>query len=182
MRTDTRARVHAQPAQELLGLPGGAGGFNWHEPHTDGSNSIAALMASGSGQVQYLEEGFRLRDGRVHGADKPISGSTSDRASIPFEVMAIEAIIFDFDGVLVETEEPEYLVWRHIWAEAGLDLPLEAWSSGIGTVPGKDACHPFFDLVARSGRNFDPDELRSRTRRMLAELLDAMELQPGVAQ
>jgi len=92
----------------------------------------------------------------------------------------IEALIFDFDGIIVETEEAEYLSWRQIWADAGVELSLEEWAVGIGTIHGDEGFHPYRDLVARSGRNFDPEELRIQHRRLVRDLLETAQLEPGV--
>lgn len=94
--------------------------------------------------------------------------------------MVIEALIFDFDGLIVETEEAEYLSWKQIWADAGLELNLEEWAQGIGAVHGDDGFHPSRELVARSGRSFDPEALRDRQRRQVQDLLRTAELMPGI--
>ena len=42
--------------------------------------------------------------------------------------MAILALIFDFDGLILDTETPEVEVWKAIYAEQGLEYPMEHWS------------------------------------------------------
>ncbi len=46
--------------------------------------------------------------------------------------MAVEAIIFDFDGVIIDTETPDYEVWRDFYQSRGLELPMELWLHRTG--------------------------------------------------
>lgn len=94
--------------------------------------------------------------------------------------MDIEAVVFDFDGVLVETEEPEYLAWRQIWSEAGLDLMLDEWCAAIGTVPELGGFDPYLELVSRSGQTFDQEEVLARRRALAARVTGTLPLRPGI--
>lgn len=42
------------------------------------------------------------------------------------------ALIFDFDGIVIASEEVIYETWREYFVAAGHDLPLELWSRCIG--------------------------------------------------
>jgi HAD superfamily hydrolase (TIGR01509 family) len=42
------------------------------------------------------------------------------------------AVIFDFDGLIVDTEMPEYLAWQAVYARYGLTLPLDSWLRNVG--------------------------------------------------
>ncbi|MHB1445456.1 MAG: HAD family hydrolase [Acidimicrobiales bacterium] len=95
--------------------------------------------------------------------------------------MTIQAVVFDFDGVILETEEAEYLAWRQLWEEAGVELSLEEWSAGIGTVPGAGGFHPYVELVRRSGRDLDHETVRARVRALITDHLSGRQMQPGVA-
>jgi HAD superfamily hydrolase (TIGR01509 family) len=44
----------------------------------------------------------------------------------------LKAIIFDFDGLILDTETPEYLAWQNIYQEYGHELPKDEWSKIIG--------------------------------------------------
>lgn len=44
----------------------------------------------------------------------------------------IKALIFDFDGLILDTETSEFLVWQSIYRERGHELPLERWGGIIG--------------------------------------------------
>ena len=45
----------------------------------------------------------------------------------------IKALIFDFDGLILDTETPDYEVWQNIYREYGFELPPEEWGKIIGT-------------------------------------------------
>jgi HAD superfamily hydrolase (TIGR01509 family) len=75
--------------------------------------------------------------------------------------MTLRALVFDFDGVVVDTEGPEFEAWRATWAEYGHELTLEEWVQCIGTVGGWD---PLDELGRRIGAGFDPDEANARRR------------------
>jgi HAD superfamily hydrolase (TIGR01509 family) len=75
--------------------------------------------------------------------------------------MALRALVFDFDGVVVDTEGPEFDAWRTTWADYGHELTLEEWVQCIGTVGGWD---PLDELGRRVGADFDPAEANARRR------------------
>lgn len=47
--------------------------------------------------------------------------------------MTIQAVIFDFDGLIVDTETHEYRVLEAIFQEHQAELPLEVWGQCVGT-------------------------------------------------
>ena len=44
----------------------------------------------------------------------------------------LRAVIFDLDGLIVDTETPEYLAWHAVHAEQGWPFPIESWRLNIG--------------------------------------------------
>ncbi|HKV43749.1 MAG TPA: HAD family phosphatase [bacterium] len=46
--------------------------------------------------------------------------------------MVIEAVIFDLDGLILDSETPEVLAWQAAYARYGLGFPLESWLKNIG--------------------------------------------------
>lgn len=68
--------------------------------------------------------------------------------SDPAERSAIRALIFDFDGLIVDTETPAFESWRQIYGEYGHDLALDVWSGALGTNHGFDAAAHLASLVA----------------------------------
>lgn len=73
----------------------------------------------------------------------------------------VRALVFDFDGVIADTEGPEYRAWVETWAEYGHELALDEWVQCIGT-NDPDGWHPLHALAARMGAGFDRDEANRR--------------------
>jgi HAD superfamily hydrolase (TIGR01509 family) len=78
--------------------------------------------------------------------------------------MTIRALIFDFDGLILDTETPDVEVWRAIYAEHGQAYPIERWSQIIGGWGNSDfdPADALQDLV---GKPLDLRALRERYRR-----------------
>lgn len=103
--------------------------------------------------------------------------------------MPIRALIFDFDGLIVDTESAIYQSWRELYAEHGHELTIERFSACIGSDFG-DAYDPMADLEKLTGKEFDwaavDDAREARVRELLTEagplpgvrerLTEAMEL------
>ena len=91
----------------------------------------------------------------------------------------IRALLFDFDGLLVDTESPAYQVWVDIYRAHGHELPLERWSAAIGTLDGFE---PLDDLEALLGRPLERDRIEEARRAAEFAQADREELRDGVAE
>jgi HAD superfamily hydrolase (TIGR01509 family) len=91
--------------------------------------------------------------------------------------MTIDALIFDCDGLLIDTETPDFEVWADIYAEHGAALSPERWMQGLGTYGGFDPCA---DLEALLGRALDSQALRAASRARLLDRCAREPLRPGV--
>lgn len=89
----------------------------------------------------------------------------------------IHALIFDFDGLILDTEWPEYLSWQEQYQTAGCELPLPTWIESIGTTAQFD---PYVLLAELSGRPVDKAVVRAAQRARFAELMAAQTPLPGV--
>ncbi|HEV7523561.1 MAG TPA: HAD-IA family hydrolase [Acidimicrobiia bacterium] len=90
----------------------------------------------------------------------------------------IRGIVFDFDGLILDTEGPVFTAWREEFEAHGCPpLTIDEWSAEIGTSGG-------LDLVAlireRATRPFDEDAMHARRRERRDELLRAEVVRPGV--
>jgi HAD superfamily hydrolase (TIGR01509 family) len=92
--------------------------------------------------------------------------------------VAIRALLFDFDGTIVDTESPAFAAWREAFEEHGHELLLRDWSAAIGTVGGYD---PVAELERLTGARLDPAAVREAVRRRHLELVELEALRPGIA-
>lgn len=93
--------------------------------------------------------------------------------------MTIRAIVFDFDGVIVDTEQPEYSSWVEIYHRYGQDLPFTDWAACLGTT--QDAFDPVANLEKKLGRKL-PDRQEIWAEQAQKSLNRAMQqpVLPGV--
>lgn len=96
------------------------------------------------------------------------------------EAAPIRAIIFDFDGTIIDTEGPDFRSWEEVYRAHGCTLSRSRWGSLIGTAAG--AHDPYAELARLTGRDIDRGVVRALRHRRLAELVDAEPLRPGIAE
>jgi HAD superfamily hydrolase (TIGR01509 family) len=88
------------------------------------------------------------------------------------------ALIFDFDGLIIDSETPLFRIWEEIYVQHGGALTLEMWQHALGTQHGFD---PYADLAAQSGVTLSRDEWVSRVRDEHWRRCEDEPLLPGVA-
>jgi len=93
---------------------------------------------------------------------------------------AIRGVIYDCDGLIIDTEVPAFEAWREVFQEHGLDLPLEQWARSIGGSP--DAFDPVLYLERLVGRPLERDAIRARRRERQLEMLVEEEAFPGILE
>jgi HAD superfamily hydrolase (TIGR01509 family) len=86
-------------------------------------------------------------------------------------------VVFDFDGLILDTEAPVYDAWQAIYAEHGQTLAFEKWAECIGTA---DVFDPGRELASLCGRALDVDALAERHRRACDALIATQPVLPGV--
>ncbi len=91
----------------------------------------------------------------------------------------IRAIIFDFDGLIVDTESVGYQTWQELYAQHGHDLHLETYAQAIGT-EFNDLYDPRRDLDALTGKALVWAELEIGRRARETELRESLVTLPGV--
>lgn len=94
--------------------------------------------------------------------------------------MSIRALIFDFDGLILETEAPDFQSWQETFEERGVCLTFETWAPFIGQSAG--AFDPYAHLETQLGRPVDRAALRVGRRRRFLELVEAQPLREGVLE
>lgn len=92
--------------------------------------------------------------------------------------MAIKALVFDFDGLILDTEGPVYQSWRELFHKYGYNLTLDDWQICIGSQEGTNSF--FSNLEDKLDGSFDMQaEAPKRLAREL-ELIAAQPILPGV--
>ena len=92
----------------------------------------------------------------------------------------IKALIFDFDGLIIDSESPEFEAWHELFAEYGRELGLELWADLVGRPP------THFDLYGYFCKHIDPvievEKLRQDRRARVIALTIAQPILPGVEE
>jgi len=64
--------------------------------------------------------------------------------------MQYRALIFDFDGTILDTETPEFHIWQQVYREYGTELELAEWVSGVGAIGVFEPHATLLQRVARA--------------------------------
>jgi HAD superfamily hydrolase (TIGR01509 family) len=90
----------------------------------------------------------------------------------------IKGIIFDFDGVILDTETIDYHIVNEIYMENGVMLPLDLWQQRIGG--DKNNFDPYDYLINCTTNNLDKIELKKYKKLKYQQRIVNEELLPGV--
>jgi HAD superfamily hydrolase (TIGR01509 family) len=93
--------------------------------------------------------------------------------------VTIRAIVFDFDGLILDTEEPVYRSWLEVYEAHGETLPFERWVQIVGSTTTE--FHPQRHLEERLGRPLSQEVVDGRIGRR-TELILAQQVLPGILQ
>jgi HAD superfamily hydrolase (TIGR01509 family) len=94
-------------------------------------------------------------------------------------MMDLQALVFDFDGLVVNTEEPGFISWREIYHEFGQRLTLNDWTAATGYVGGFD---PHRHLEGLLGRPLDWSVIAPRREARNWELTLREPVLPGIKE
>jgi HAD superfamily hydrolase (TIGR01509 family) len=92
----------------------------------------------------------------------------------------VRAFLFDFDGLLLDTELASRAGWELLYREHGHELPTDLWATVVGTT------HAPFDPMAHLeelvGEPLEREALNERRYAHEIALIEAEELRPGIAE
>jgi HAD superfamily hydrolase (TIGR01509 family) len=94
--------------------------------------------------------------------------------------MAVRALLFDFDGLILDTELASRAGWELLYRDQGHELPPDLWATVVGTT------HAPFDPMAHLeelvGEPLDREALNERRYTHEIALIEAEELRPGITE
>jgi HAD superfamily hydrolase (TIGR01509 family) len=92
--------------------------------------------------------------------------------------VAIRAFLFDFDGLILDTETASRAGWEWLYREHGHELPEEKWALVVGTT---GAWSPMDHLEELVGEPLEREALNERRYVHELSLIETEELRPGIA-
>jgi len=90
------------------------------------------------------------------------------------------AVIFDFDGLIMDSEWPAYVAWSEIYQRFGVSLSLKDWVSCVGGY--KTGFDPVLYLKEQVGESIDGEALFAEKEARKAALCELEPTLPGVLE
>lgn len=94
--------------------------------------------------------------------------------------MPANAIIFDFDGIIIDSETPEFQTWQEIIRDHGFDLPMQEWEKGLGA--SLQDFDPLVYLETLVDEPINKDSLLQKQRERLMQHILAQPPLPGICE
>jgi len=91
--------------------------------------------------------------------------------------MTIDALVFDFDGLILDTELPEFVSLSAAFAAHGAELPVHEWQARVGTT---DERHWTLWLEEILGHDIDREAARLARLEHHHALIAEQAIRPGV--
>jgi HAD superfamily hydrolase (TIGR01509 family) len=92
----------------------------------------------------------------------------------------IKAIIFDFDGTIIDTETAWYEAFRDAYSKHDVDLSLEMYSGCIGT--SLHTFNPYEYLITHMKLPINLDSFRNSVRSHHSALMEQEQIRPGIME
>ncbi|HKP99755.1 MAG TPA: HAD-IA family hydrolase [Actinomycetes bacterium] len=95
--------------------------------------------------------------------------------------MTVRAVVFDFDGLILDTETPLVRGWAGVFGGHGCPpLTPAEWGTAIGTATTLDPVAILVDRAVRAGLVVDAEAARRAGHHAVRELIAAEVARPGV--
>lgn len=89
----------------------------------------------------------------------------------------MRALVFDFDGLIIDTESPEFESWQKVYAAHGQELVAQDWVHCIGGIGAMD---PSAELEKLLGRSLDWPPIHDGRLKHHQALMAEKKALPGV--
>ncbi|MBM7646846.1 HAD superfamily hydrolase (TIGR01509 family) [Scopulibacillus daqui] len=89
----------------------------------------------------------------------------------------IKAIVFDFDGLILDTETQSFRSMQKMYEKYHVELPFELWSKCIGARGGFDAVKY---LEEQTGQSIDAAAFYQEREKIFIDLIEEEDILPGV--
>ena len=93
----------------------------------------------------------------------------------------LRALIFDFDGLILDTETPEMLVWQELFARHGQAFSVDTWGQIVGGA-GHTTYEPVVHLESLVGHPLDRQAVNLQARRLSNEAILLQPVLPGAVE
>lgn len=90
----------------------------------------------------------------------------------------IRAVVFDFDGLTLDTETPWYESLQQVYAKYGISFPEELFNNAIGA--SHEAFNPYGYLADQLQGQPDERELRTEVHELFLSKMEKQKLREGV--
>jgi HAD superfamily hydrolase (TIGR01509 family) len=96
------------------------------------------------------------------------------------DTIVIDAIVFDFDGVIIDTERVCFDAWQAVFSEYNQVLPLEEWVKNIGRAIKVADPHKMLEHL--TGKSINQEQLLLHARKIEMAAANKLEPLPGVVK
>jgi len=93
----------------------------------------------------------------------------------------LKALIFDFDGLILDTETPELFAWQEVYRDHGQEFTVHTFGQIVGGTAGTDF-EPVTHLEKLTGEKLDSSQLYERVKEQRLALIYQQEPLPGVKE
>lgn len=96
--------------------------------------------------------------------------------------MPLQALIFDFDGLILDTETPEVRAWQRVFRARGAEFPDAWWMHAIGRGAEQITESPCDLLDRQLGYPCERREVEAEYQRLRMSAIEAADTLPGVRE
>lgn len=94
----------------------------------------------------------------------------------------LESVIFDFDGLILDTEMAEVRAWNELYDGLNVKIDPNWWTFSIGRGPDQDPVHPFDFIPSSISRELDRTQVIADRNHRRKDLVDQEPPLPGVVE